>query len=368
MNSAKRPYNTGMRKYLRTVPFSLLIMLAALSSCRGSFDSVREMFISATPTSTYTAIPTATFTPSMTPTYTLTPTPTSTPTPTLTPTSVDPWGSYPGPIDDSATAIPREAPLLAMPENAVHVAVLGSDYRPGTAGYRTDTMMIVSLFPDEGRVVMLSMPRDLYVYLPGWRVERINAAMPRGKFDMVADTIRYHFGIDLDYYIMVEFWAFEKAVNMLGGIDVYSTGWLGDECAGTFYSYQPDRTYRMNGLDALCYARMRKTSSDFDRTRRAQELMAAFFDRVISLDGLARVPELYDLYEHTFYTDMTLDAVLDLVPLAGQLVLDPQGIERYSIGREQVISWRVPGSGAAVLLPDYGAIQELLHQAYPQQD
>jgi len=338
-----------------------------LASCQRSLmEMVFPPTVTATPTQSLT--PTVTFTPSLTPTATLTPTPSLTPTATMTPPSVNPWGSYPGPEQESATEIPREAFLLSMPPDAVHVAVLGSDYRSGTAGYRTDTMMIVSLFPSEGRVVMLSMPRDLYVYIPGWRIERINTAMPHGQFEMLADTIRYNLGIDLDYYIMVEFWAFEKAVNMLGGLDVYSTGWLGDECAGKFYTYGSDATYHMSGIDALCYARMRKRSSDYDRTRRQQELMAAFFDKIISIDGLSKIPELYALYEHTFYTNMDLEAVLPLVPLASELVLHPDRIERYRIDQDKVIPWRVPGSGAAVLLPDFEAIREMLLLAYPPYD
>lgn len=344
----------------------IFIVLSAglLASCQ---RSILEVVLPPTETATpsRTPTPTPTYTPSITPTPTSTATPTQTPTATPSPTSIDPWGSYPGPTTESATQIPREVPLLAMPEDAVHIAVLGSDYRSGTYGYRTDTMMIVSLFPGEGRAVMLSMPRDLYVYIPGWKIQRINAAMPRGKFEMLSDTIRYNLGIDLDYYIMVEFWAFEKAVNMLGGIDVASTGWLGDECAGTNYSYAPDSTYHMSGIDALCYARMRKRSSDYDRGRRQQELMAAFFDKIISIDGLSKVPELYELYRDTFYTDMSVEAVVELVPLASELALHPDQIKRYQIDQSMVIPWRVPSSGAAVLLPDFDAIQEMMQEAYP---
>ncbi|MBN1266089.1 MAG: LCP family protein [Anaerolineales bacterium] len=342
----------------------LVLTAAGLVSCQRSLlELVLPPTETATPTHTYT--PTSTFTPSTTPTATPTTTPSQTPTPTPTATSVDPWGSYPGPSDDSAGDIPREVPLLVMPEDAVHIAVLGSDYRSGTYGYRTDTMVIVSLFPGEARAVMVSIPRDLYVYIPGWKMQRINAAMPHGKFEMLSDTIRYSLGIDLDYYIMTEFWAFEKAVNMLGGIDVASTGWLGDECGGKFYSYAPDSTYHMDGAAALCYARMRKRSSDYDRTRRQQELIAAFFDKIISMDGLSRVPELYELYEHTFYTNMTVESVVELVPLAAELALHPDRIERYRIDQDKVIPWRVPTTGAAVLLPDFETIQEMLHQAYP---
>ena len=63
-----------------------------------------------------------------------------------------------------------------MPDNVVNLILLGSDQRPYEGGHRTDTMSILSLDPNNGKATLISIPRDLYVYIPGWRVDRINTA------------------------------------------------------------------------------------------------------------------------------------------------------------------------------------------------
>jgi len=318
-----------------------------------------------TPTSSPSATATSVPTQAATNTATATPTPTASPTATITPTSVDPWGAFPGPSEDSATEIPRPMPQIDFPEGTVNVMLLGSDKRPNIGGYRTDTLLLASLDPAHGSVTLFSIPRDLYVYLPGWRMDRINTAEPRGGFEMLADSMLYNFGIRIDHWVRVRFDGFEGAVNLLGGIDVVSTGSLNDECGGTYYHYAPGETYHMDGFTALCYVRMRKRSSDFDRLRRQQEAFLGMFHKVISIDGLQRVPELFDLFNHTFESDMTLQDVMELAPLASQIALEPERIAVYRIEPSMAPGWRVPTSGAAVLLPQREAIQALLKDAFP---
>jgi LCP family protein required for cell wall assembly len=211
---------------------------------------------------------------------------------------------------------------------------------------------------------MLSIPRDLYVYIPGWKVNRINTAEPHGGFPMISDTVLYNLGIPLHHWVRVKFEGMIEAIDMLGGIDVYATAPLYDECGGVYYNYASGNTYHMDGMDALCYTRMRKTTSDFDRLRRQQEVLEAMFNKVISIDGLERVPELYQLFKNTFESDMNLEEVLELVPLAASLALEPDQVHRYRIDQTMVQSFRVPSSGASVLLPKRDEILAMLEQAF----
>jgi LCP family protein required for cell wall assembly len=259
--------------------------------------------------------------------------------------------------------IPRPVAPIEFPEETINILLMGSDRRSGWGNYRTDTLMIVSLDPVAGTAKLVSIPRDLYVYIPGWKVNRINTAEPRGGFEMIADTVLYNLGIPLHHWVLVEFNGLSEAIDILGGIDIYSTGYLYDECGGTYYQYQPNRTYHMDGFTALCYARMRKRSSDFDRLRRQQEVFQAMFDKVISLQGLKKVPELFDLYKTTLTSDMTLEDVLPLVQLASKLAINPSLIENYRIDETLVQSWWTPG-GASVLLPNRETIQAMLEEAF----
>ena len=254
-------------------------------------------------------------------------------------------------------------PRIDFPEDAVNIIILGSDFRPDRTGSRSDTIIVLSLDPGAGSATMISIPRDLYVYLPGWRVDRINTADPRGGPEMVKNTILYNLGIEIDYWVRVYFSGFVTAVDLLGGIYVYVGSYLEDQCGSTIYTYTPG-LYQMDGYTALCYVRMRKMSSDFDRLRRQQEVFKALFNRVLNLDGLSRVPQLYDQFDSLAQTDMRLDDILPLVPLAASLASDSSRIHAYSIGFDMVTMWRVPYSGASVLLPNWDAVKDMLQEAF----
>ena len=298
------------------------------------------------------------------PTGTPLPTATATATPLATATAVEVWGFYASPIEPSAIEVPREAPLIPFPDEVVNIVLLGSDARPFTGGHRTDTMMVASLDPTRGTVTLLSFPRDLYVFIPGWRVDRINVADGRGGPDLVEQVVRYNFGIPIDFWVRMEFGGFMALVDSLGGVDVQIGKYYSDECGGGYMVFRPG-VQHMNGFTALCYARMRKAASDYDRLRRQQELVLAIFDKGISLDALSRLPELHSAFISMVDTDAALSDLTPLVPLAAQVAADPSGIRRYAVDTTMADGWIVPSSGASVQLPNYAAIQAMLAEAFP---
>lgn len=181
---------------------------------------------------------------------------------------------------------------------------------------------------------------------------------------MLSDTVLYNFGIPLHHWVHVEFNGLIEAVDILGGVEVYSTGYLNDECGGIYYHYQPDMIYPMDGFTALCYARMRKASSDFDRLRRQQEVIKAMFDKLFSFEGFWQIPELFEIFNRTFKTDMRVEDVLPLASLASYLASNPARIELFRIDQSMVQNWRTPRTGAAVLLPKTDLIKAMLEEAF----
>jgi LCP family protein required for cell wall assembly len=314
-----------------------------------------------------TAPPNASATPTpfepLQPTGTPTPGPLATLTPSPTPTSIYVWGYFEEPSEPSAIDIPPPMPKVDFPESVVNVVLLGSDQRPTGGGHRTDVIMIASLNPEEGTATLISIPRDLYVYIPGFRVDRINTADARGGPEWVKQTILYNLGIEIDHWVRVNFSGFVSAVDLLGGVNVQVGEYVSDRCGDRDYTFSPG-VHHMDGYTALCYVRMRKYTSDFDRLRRQQEVVAAVFERFLSLDGLTRVPELYNTFNSLVQTDVALDDVLPLVPLAGKLASDTSRIERYTLGPNLAQGWRVPYSGASVLLPQRDAILAMLDEAF----
>lgn len=312
------------------------------------------------PTPFQPVAPTPTYIPTLFPTSTNSP-PTLTPTPGIISGETRTWEDYPGPTVWPDIAVPPPAGLLAQPLGQVNILLLGSDQRPNTGGFRTDTMILLTVNPSAGTASMTSFPRDLYVYIPGWTVQRINTAHQFGGFDATALTFEYNFGVRPSHYVLVNLWSFESLVDSLGGIDVEVARTLTDQRDDYGYYTVYAGTVHMDGETALWYVRSRYSTSDFDRGRRQQEVIVAAFRKLLSLDAINRAPQLYELYRQSVITDMDFDDMAKFLPLASSLG-DASRIERYYISPQQVTSW-VNTSGAQVLLPNREAVMGVMRQA-----
>lgn len=295
---------------------------------------------------------------------TATPVPTETPTPAPTPTlGIQPQG---GEMPPPRYNVEPGGPL---PEGVVTFLVLGSDMRPG-GGFRTDVIILVSVNRNNNTVSLVSFPRDLYVNIPGWMTNRINTAMQVGGFDLMAATFQSNFGVRPDYYVMTNFDGFKGIIDSLDYINVKVRQPLYDKCdlpmadAYGYCNVEP-ATVPMNGETALWYVRSRYSSSDFDRTRRAQEVITALFDRLMRLDAVSRAPEIYDIYRRNVETNVGLDQALPLIPVAQEILNNPDRIRRYSISSAQAVPYITP-EGAMVLWPDLAAIRAIVYEAVYQ--
>ncbi len=263
--------------------------------------------------------------------------------------------------EPEATPLPTQRPLQ-KPEGQVNILLLGSDLREGGYGFRTDSITWVSLNPKDGSVTAISFPRDLYVQIPGRGENRINVAYQSGGFENLADTMEINFGVRPDYYVLIHMSGFTTLINHLGGINVQTDRNLTDSCpkwineSGTC-SVGPGLV-NMNADVALWYVRSRYSTNDIDRGRRAQEVIQAIFQRLISLDAVLKAPDLYRTYTTYVETDIDLPTVLSMLPLAKQ-VYENGEIHRHAVDFRYAYSWRTM-AGASVLVPDKPAIQEML--------
>jgi len=217
---------------------------------------------------------------------------------------------------------------------------------------------------------MISFPRDLYVSIPGIGDQRINVAQEFGGFDLTAATFEQNFGVHVDYYMITNFAGFTSLIDTLGGIEVYASQALSDRCdlpqAYDGYCYIDPGYHTFDGQTALWYVRSRYSSSDFDRTRRAQEVLVGVFHKLISLDALARAPEIYSLLSANVETNLDFTTIASLLPVASQIVSDENRLHCYAIGPAETTGYIIPASGADVLLPDYDAINAILNDAFSQ--
>lgn len=269
---------------------------------------------------------------------------------------------------DIPTEIPTEggpAKEIDSPESVVKILLLGSDWRP-YSGYRTDVILLLALDPKTGGASLVSFPRDLYVFIPGIGQQRINTSQEFGDFALTVQTFQYNFGVSPDYYVLTNFQGFKGIIDSLGGINVEASRNLTDTCdlpqAVDGYCSAGPGMVTMNGETALWYVRARYSTSDFDRTRRAQEVILAMFKKLMSLDAVARAPELYQMYRSSVDTNLTLEAGITLARMAPGLVSNPDKVRRYAIGRNEVWPY-VTDSGAQVLIPNLDAIRPILSEA-----
>lgn len=281
-------------------------------------------------------------------------------------------------IEPLSTIDPSGSQVLNNGQETVNFLLIGSDKRPG-GSFRTDTMVIAILRPGDGQVSLISIPRDLWVFIPGWENQRINTAYqhgisigyPGGGPGLLKDTIQYNLGIRIDHTALVEFDGFRQIVDTLGGVDVpvscpYTDWRLIDP------SYDPNNAnnwalyttgpglIHMDGDLALWYARSRQKSSDFDRGRRQQEVLRALFSQALQSGTLKRIPELYNDFKDTVDTDLNLGDILQLSLYAPKMT--NANIRSYYIRPPYVSSWITDG-GAYVLLPNEDALHGLLTDA-----
>lgn len=279
------------------------------------------------------------------------------------------------------TPIPSPLPPIPAAWEGFNVALLGSDQRANENGFRTDVIIVASIHYPSDQVVLLSVPRDLYVYLPGYSMQRVNAAFaigekyhyPGGGPGMFADTIEYNLGIPIHGYAKVNMGGFEAIIDRLQGVQVDVacpyTDWrlkalgLDPQKRDNWALYTvPAGLIEMDGDLALWYARSRQRSSDFDRSRRQQEVLRAVFERLIHLNTLPQIPALFEEARGTIETDIQLTEILQMAGLAARL--DQASIRSRFIGRDEVRSWRIPRSGAQVLLPETLPLQRLLTDTF----
>jgi LCP family protein required for cell wall assembly len=270
---------------------------------------------------------------------------------------------------------PALPPVPKADEGRINVLLLGIDRRGKTGwGYRTDTIIIVTVDPINKTAGMLSIPRDLHLEIPGVMEDRINAAnvygytnkYPGGGPALLKRTIEKNFGIPIDYYIMADFQGFEKIIDTLGGIDVnvphrihdtqYPDPQPGDPHGMKTVHFDPGPKH-LDGQSALEYARSRMSTSDFDRAQRQQQILLAIRAKALNLDLIPKLPSLFTTMGNMIRTDMTLNEMVELARLAPQI--DLSSIDSRVIKKPLVYGYKRE-DGAAVQLPKWELIYQVV--------
>jgi LCP family protein required for cell wall assembly len=261
-----------------------------------------------------------------------------------------------------AKSVPAALPEVVLPPDTINIVLLGTDQlKPGKI-WRTDSIIILSVNTKEKTAGMLSIPRDLWVYIPTIGYNRINTAdvfgayskYPGGSAALVKETIRHNLGIPVHYYVRGSLLALISLVDTLEGIDVAV------DCSLYDGSFMPPVNFRpgiqhMDGRTALRYARSRFTTNDFDRSRRQQRVLRAIWDKALRVNVLPKVPDIWNSLASYIQTDLSTGDILSLAYVGVQM--RPENIRNRVIGYGQVRDM-IGYGGAMVLVARPTKLQE----------
>jgi LCP family protein required for cell wall assembly len=284
-------------------------------------------------------------------------------------------------------------PPVAIPESnlppawdgasRVNILIIGLDYRDWEAGLgapRSDTMILLTIDPLAKTAGMLSIPRDMWVNVPGFGYSRINTAyssgegsrLPGGGPELARKTVEQFIGVPVQYYAQVDFYTFVEFIDLIGGIDVYNdedlrldpVGEGKDKLRVTCCGMR-----HMNGERALAYVRYRKgDEGDVARARRQQKAILAIRDKVLSPENfpvlLGKAQQFYEEFSAGIQTNMPFDTALQLGVLARDIPLESieQGVIDYSM--VALDSTVLGGEDASILKPLPDKIRELRDEIF----
>ena len=222
--------------------------------------------------------------------------------------------------------------------NILFVGLRGGEPTEPDCPFCTDTLILLTVDPLTKTAGMLSIPRDMWVNIPGFGYSRINTAwslgrgsrLPGGGPALTMKTISHFVGVPVDYYVQVDFDTFVDIIDLIGGVDVYNDETLFLDPAAHGKDYPKVKltccgTRHLNGRVALAYARCRHAeqgckNGDIGRAQRQQKVIFAIRDKVLSPENfpalLAQAPELYETFSSGIHTNMSLDDAIRLAVMA----------------------------------------------------
>jgi LCP family protein required for cell wall assembly len=249
----------------------------------------------------------------------------------------------PTPKNIFSTEEEKKAADYVEEQGITNILLVGLDGRKNDADSRTDSMIVASVDSNNKKVKLISFMRDMYVPIPGHGQSRINSAYFLGGSELLMKTLNQDFNLSTQYYVSIDFNAFQALVDKLGGIDVEVKEYELKEI--NYYIKEanwsnPNNIYlknagyqHLNGQQALSYCRIRKVgNNDYGRTERQRRVLGLLIDKARKTSVL-KLPELITTLLPYIKTDMPTSKLMSL------------GYTVYKFGGTKVESLRIPGDG-----------------------
>lgn len=196
--------------------------------------------------------------------------------------------------------------------NKVNILLLGVDDKdrdyPGSDARRSDTMMVASISPEDGTINLLSLPRDTMVVIPGRKgYDKINHAYAYGGVQLAKSTVEQFLQIPINYYVVLDWQAFIKTIDTLGGVDLYVEHDMHYQDPYAELDIAINKGYQhLDGEKAGQYVRFRSDElGDIGRVQRQQRFLKALAKETMQVSTIFKVPALVNTLNQYIETNMS---------------------------------------------------------------
>lgn len=242
------------------------------------------------------------------------------------------------------------------------ILLIGQDRLEGEKRARSDSMILCSFFPSEKKLILTSFLRDLYVQIPGYQKDRLNAAYAWGGAALLCDTLSENFGLTVDGCVEVDFSQFPKIIDLMGGITLELRQDEANAINAVADGELSEGLQELNGQQALAFVRIRKLDSDgdFSRTQRQRKVLSSMLRRykdVNPITAFSILTKVIPMLSSDLAAEQMISLTSELLPMLSEL---------------EIISQQIPAEGTfsysrvrdmEVLTADLDAARKLLKES-----
>lgn len=231
------------------------------------------------------------------------------------------------------TTMPPEATLPKFEPRKINFLLVGRDFHAEGENGRSDSMILCSADTGAGTLTMISFLRDIYLKIPGHGSNRLNASYSWGGAELLKETLKENFDVDVDVTLEIDFEGFENTIDYLGGVDIELTDMEAEHLHNGYGWTLTEGINHLDGAQALAYSRIRKLDSDFGRTERQRNVLVALMEqyRGASLQEMLHVTDEFLEQSTSDHTDEELLSY---------------ALELYAMMNDyEIVTHRVPADG-----------------------
>ncbi len=255
--------------------------------------------------------------------------------------------------------------------------VLGTDRRAEGGSWRTDSIMVIGIDRTKERAAVFSVPRDLYVQIPGYGYGRINQAdymgerrTPEGGGPaLVSSILEDQLGISTQHWVRIQMDGFVQFVDAMGGVDIYLDCPFSEPILNLNTNRWTNFTLpaglnHLDGQDAYWFARLRLRETDIGRSSRQRAIIWALREQILSTNAIMRLPQLYSAFRDTISTDLSLFDIIGLAQFG--VSLKPENVRAGGLTLKDLQNYTTAGGAQVLIIANQAHVRDLVANVWDE--